>query len=512
MNRFKQQIHNLEDIIKSCAPNAYYVGGCVRDYFLKKYSYDIDLTMPRCQVKDAAFKLAKILKASVFEMDPQFCVWRLTAKNGLQIDLCAFVGGSIEKDLKRRDFTINALAYPVGGQLKIKTKKEGKKVSVLLTGLEWGNIVDLNSGIDDINAKIIRANTNKVFTEDPLRLLRAFRMYAELGFNIEPKTFALIRKYSTFIWQAAGERIQEELKRMFFPKGTGLLLRQMDESGILCSLLPELEKQKNCALCYYGEGGVFTHTLKVVERMEFLLNNLQKAFPKFYRKLKPYPQDIFVYKLTALLHDIAKPATAKMINGRLRFFHHEETGAAMAEKFLKRIKVSNDTQKLICKMIYYHLRPSNLASNEIVTDKGIYKFFKELGVAGIPMLLLCWADYTSYVRPRQIYNLMRKSVLPVMTIEEAKQKENTGKTLRHMQMLNFLFSKYFNEAKRFVAPPKIVDGKDIMEVLGIAPGPRVGRILETLTLAQVEGRINGRDEALTFLKENKKTFLGYNNN
>lgn len=507
-----KEITNLEDIIKSCAPDAYYVGGSVRDCFLKKYSCDIDLALPRAGIKEAAFKLGKILKASVFEMDPQFCVWRLTSKNGLQIDLCAFFGGNIEKDLKRRDFTINALAYPVTAPLKIKTKKDGKKLSVLLTKLRRENIIDLNGGLNDITNKIIRANTNKVFEQDPLRLLRAFRTRAELGFMIEPKTVALIKKYSALVWRAAGERIQEELKRILRPDGVAALLREMDGAGVLCVLLPELEKQKTCALCYYGEGGVFTHTLKVVERIEFLLNNLQRALPKFYRKLKPYIPDVCIYKLTALLHDIAKPSTAKMINGRLRFFHHEENGSAMAEKFLRRIKVPNDIQRLICKMIYYHLRPSNLASNEIITDKGIYKFFKELGSAGVPMLLLCWADYTSYVRPRQLYSLMRKSVLPVMTIEEAKKMENTGKTLRHMQMLNFLLGKYFNESKRFVAPPKIIDGKDIMEVLAVAPGPRVGRILETLTLAQVEGKIKNRDEALAFLKVNKKTFLGYNNN
>lgn len=503
---------NLEDIIKSCVPDAYYVGGCVRDSFLKRYSGDIDLTMPKARVKEAAFKLAKKLKASAFEMDPEFCVWRLTAKSGLQVDLCAFVGEDIKQDLKRRDFTINALAYPVGAPLKIKIKKAGKKQTVLLTKLNQDNILDLNGGIADIKNKIIRANTPSVFKEDPLRLLRAFRTQAEIKFTPEQGTFALIKKYSPFLWQAAGERIQEELKRMLRQDGTVKLLKQMDETGILTTLLPELEKQKTCALCYYGEGGVFTHTLKVVERMEFLLNNLPKAFPKFYRKLKPYVQDIAVYKLTALLHDIAKPATAKMFGGRLRFFHHEEQGSLMAEKFLKQIKMSNDEQRLICKMIYYHLRPSNLASNEIVTDKGIYKFFKELGDACIPMLLLCWSDYTSYVRPMQVYHLMRKSTLPVMTIEEAKQKQNTGKTLRHMQMLNFLFGKYFNEAKRFVAPPKIIDGKDVMEVLGIPPGPRIGHILEALTLAQVEGKISDRPSALKFLSDNKKTFLGYSNN
>lgn len=502
----------VEDILKLCAPDGYYVGGAVRDALLKRYCGDIDIALPREGVKTAALKLASKLKASAFEMDPEFCVWRITSKSGLQIDLCALVGKTIKDDLKRRDFTVNALAYPVSAPIKIKTKKDGKKTKILLSGLKDADIIDLNSGVEDIKNKIIRANNTKVFEEDPLRLLRAFRASAELKFDIAPQTLKLIKKYSALALNPAGERIQEEFKRIFFAPKTASVLRRMDEVGLLTALIPELEKQKACATCYYGEGGVFTHTMKVVERIEFLLNNLERAFPKFHKKLKPYAQDIALYKMTALLHDIAKPATAKMMNGRLRFFYHEERGSEMSEKFLKSLKYSSDSQKLICKMIYYHLRPSNLASNEIVTDKGIYKFFKELGPAGIPMLLLCWADYTSYVRPMQVYSLMRKSTLPVMTMEEAKKKENVGKTLRHMQMLNFLFGKFFNENKRFIAPPKIIDGRDIMTEVGIPPSPKVGHIMERITLAQVEGKIKNRAEALAFLRNNKETLSRYGDN
>ena len=502
----------LSALIKSCAPEAYFVGGAVRDAFLRRYSGDIDLALRRELVKPCALKLAAKLKASAFEMDPDFCVWRVTAKNGLQIDLCAFAGKDIKADLKRRDFTVNALAYPVASPYKIKTKLADKKLTVLLSSLKKEDVIDLNGGAEDIKNKIIRAGGPKVFIEDPLRLLRAFRACAELKFTIEPKTLSLIKKSSALALKPAGERIQEEFKRIFFAANTANILRAMDGAGLLCALIPQLEDQKDCAVCYYGEGGVFTHTMKVVERMEFLLNNLEKAFPKFHKKIKPCAQDAALYKMTALLHDIAKPATAKMINGRLRFFHHEERGSEMAEKFLKKLKYSCDGQKLICKMIYYHLRPSNLASNEIVTDKGIYKFFKELGPAGLPMLLLCWADYTSYVRPMQVFALMRKSTLPVMTMEEAKKKDNIGKTLRHMQMLNFLFGKYFNEGKRFVAPPKIIDGRDIMSVLNVPPGPRVGRILEAVTLAQVEGKIKNKEQALAWLEKNKNSFLRFDNN
>ena len=503
---------NLGKIIRESVPDGYYVGGVLRDALMRRYSGDIDLAMPREEVKPCALKLASKLKATAFEMDKEFGVWRVSGRNGLQIDLCAFVGKDIKTDLKRRDFTVNALAYPVSSPVKITEKKEGKKIFLKLCSLKKDDIIDLNGGIADIKNKIIRANGPKIFQEDPLRLLRAFRTACELNFKIEDKTFSLIKRNSALAFKPAGERIQEELRRIFLAANTASVLREMDESGVLCTLIPELAKQKDCALCYYGEGGVFTHTMKVVERIEFLLNNLKRAFPKYHAKLKPYVQDISIYKMAALLHDIAKPATAKEINGRLRFFHHEERGSEMAGKFLKKLKFSSDSQRLICKMIYYHLRPSNLASNEIVTDKGIYKFFKELGPAGVPMLLLCWADYTSYVKPRQLSSLMRKSILPVMTMEEAKKTENVGKTLRHMQMLNFLFGKYFNKGKRYTAPAKIIDGRDIMRVLGIPPGPKVGEILEQIILEQVEGKIKNREEALDFLAENKGRFFGCGNN
>ena len=505
-------MRNLAKIIRESVPDGYYVGGALRDALMRRYSCDIDLALPREEVKSCALNLAAKLKASAFEMDKEFCVWRVSGKSGLQIDLCAFVGKDIKTDLKRRDFTINALAYPASSPLKINEKKEGRKIFLKLCAIKKEDIIDLNGGRADIKRKIIRANGPKIFLEDPLRLLRAFRTACELNFKIEKETLSLIKKYSSLARKPAGERIQEELRRIFLTKNTAAVLREMDGSGVLCALIPELAEQKDCAVCYYGAGGVFTHTMKVVERMEFLLNNLKKAFPKYQAKLKPYAADISLYKMAALLHDIAKPATAKEIKGRLRFFHHEERGSEMAENFLKKLKFSSESQWLICKMIYYHLRPSNLASNEIVTDKGIYKFFKELGPAGIPMLLLCWADYTSYVKPRQLPSLMAKSILPVMTMEDAKKKKNVGKTLRHMQMLNFLLGKYFNEGKRYTAPAKIIDGRDIMRVLGIPPGPKVGEILEHIILEQVEGKIKNREEALNFLAENKGRLLVRGNN
>jgi putative nucleotidyltransferase with HDIG domain len=487
-------MENLAKIIRDTAPGAYYVGGALRDSLLKKYSADIDIALPKQDLLPAAKNLARKLKATAFEMDGEFGVWRVSSKNGFQIDVCAIIGKDINQDLKRRDFTVNALACPVG---KVKNIKVKEKKYLLVCDKK--DILDLNGGLKDLKAKVIRANSKTVFKEDPLRLLRAFRACAQLDFKIEAKTLALIKKYSKLAAKPAGERIQEEFKKLFKEKNTAFYLKQMQSCGLFKELLPELEKQIKCAECYYGKGGVWTHTLLVVERMEFLLDKVEEIFKPYGKQMAKISQDKALYKMAAFLHDIAKPATAKMMKGRLRFFYHEEKGAAMAKDFLKKLKYSNDEIKMICKMIEFHLRPSNLASNEIVTDKGIYKFFKELDFAGLPMLLLCWADYTSYVSPVQTRALIKKAHAPVMTIEEARKKENIGKTLRHMQMLNFLISKYFTEQKKIVLPPKLLDGKEVMDILKIPPSPLVGDILEKLTLAQVEGKISDKKSAQNWL-------------
>ena len=495
----------INKIIQEAAPRAYYVGGVLRDGLLGRCSGDIDLALPRDLVKPAACKLAKLLKASAFEMDADFCVWRVSAKNGLQIDLSALIGKDIKEDLKRRDFTINALACAVAVMPPIKTKIADGKLTVLIKPAAK-DILDLNDGVKDIKNKIIRANAKNVFTDDPLRLLRAVRCAAELGFEISKPTCALIKKNAPLITQPAAERVQEELRRVFNRAGTKYYLQKMDNLGLLTTIFPLLAAQKGCAQVYYGKGGVFTHTLDVVDRMELLLKNLKRIFPKYHKKLLPFTQDIALYKMAALLHDIAKPQTAKVMGDRLRFFYHEEEGAKLAEVILKNLKYSAADTRLITKMIAYHLRPSNLASNEIITDRGVYNFFKELGDASVPMLLMCWADYTSYITPAQAMRLVKPSAKPVMTIEAGKKKGALGKTLRHMQVVNFLLGKYFNETKKLVLPRRLIDGRDIISLLKIQPGPKIGIVLEAAVLAQVEGKIKTREQALAWLLQNKKDF------
>ncbi len=492
---------SLADILRQAAPDAYYVGGAVRDSLLKKYSGDIDLALPKERVKPVALSLAKALKAAAFEMDPQFGVWRLVSrKENLQLDLTAFQGKNLKEDLRRRDFTFNALAYPVSAPVILEVKAvKGQKAKLRLKNLQKKFLIDLKGGVADLSAKTIRLNGTHVFVEDPLRMLRVFRHAAELNFVIAPSILKQIKKDAPLIVQSAGERVQEELRRLFNTPRAYAQLSLMDSTGLLTALFPELEPQRTCAECYYGKGGVLKHTLDCFKREEWLLENLSKAFPKYHKKLAVLAENKSLFKMAVLLHDVAKPATAKMVGERLRFFYHEQKGAHMAREILERLHYSKADSRLIGAMIGEHLRPSNLASNDVITDRGAYKFFRDLDTAALPMLLLCWADYTSYITDSQLRRILPRSADKLMSLEKAKKTANIGKTLRHMQVLSLLLQKYFDSPKK-IKPVKLIDGQEVMRALGVPPSPLVGQILEAVALAQVEGKVTTRAEALAFIR------------
>ena len=492
---------DLARVLAQTIPQAYYVGGIVRSSLLKRESTDIDLALPRADVKAAALLLAKKLKAAAFEMDTEYGVWRVvTHKDKIQLDLTAFQGPDLKADLLRRDFTFNALAYPVTALPHIQiTPQKNANAQILLKRLRRDKIIDYAGGLDDVKHKYIRATNPRVFKEDPLRMLRAFRSAAELNFTILPATLMLIKKDAARIQESAGERVREELVRLFNTSCAYEHLVRMDLCGLLTAVFPELAAQRTCAEVYYGKGGVLKHTLLVFKRMEYLLEHIEKAFPRYARKLADVPAQKPLFKMAALLHDVAKPSTAKMKDGRLRFFYHEQQGARMARKILERLHYSRPEMRLIGAMIGEHLRPSNLASNDFITDKGAYHFFRDLGDAAIPLLCLCWADYTSYVSDTQLRRILPHSQEPLMSLAQAQKKSAIGKTLRHLQVLALLFQKFF-EHPRVVRPSRVITGRDIMDALKIPSGPKIGELLEAVAVAQVEGKVQDKKEALAFIK------------
>ncbi|MDD2804044.1 MAG: HD domain-containing protein [Elusimicrobiales bacterium] len=478
-------------------PEAYLVGGALRDALLKRPFKDIDLAVPPSADFGARLRrLARKLGAAAFPLDEANQVWRLTQRRApfAQLDLMPFVGGSLETDLARRDFTINALALRLAPGLKFTARKDG----AFTCKPPRGGLTDLRGGLKDLAARRVRPVAAAVFTEDPVRLLRAFRIAAALDFTLAPETLKAVKAQAGLIKTTAPERVREELLRLLESPVSHKWLALLHKYGLLTAIFPDLAAQETCATDYYGKGGVLTHTLRVVERLDHLLENLDTYLPEHKKvaALLPAPR---LFKLAALLHDIAKPPKAALIDGRLRFFGHEEYGAVMTEKVMGDLRFSRDEIRLVAKIIGTHLRPGNLAANDAISDRAMFRFFRAMGEHTVPLLILCWADHASYVSAEQLRKLKGRLRNEPKPLPAGLPYNSPKKTLRYMQVLNQLFTVYIKKNMQSRSA-RLVDGNDVLKVLKIPEGPRVGELLEKIHLLQFEGKIKTREQALKALK------------
>lgn len=489
---------DLARLIAAVCPDAFYVGGCVRDALLGRPSADLDLALEQPRVRDCARELAVRLGGTAFIIDEENTVVRVTGKTpACQLDLSA-LQGTLPQDLARRDFTVNALAYPASAPCRI-TPAETEPGKLHLSGLTEQFLIDPRGGKTDLEKKRLRA-TEAAFRQDPLRLLRAYRIAGELNLAISPATLRHIRARHALITGVSGERVRDELVRLLALPGVRARLTALDRAGMLCAIFPLLAQQKGCAPQYYGGRGVFSHTLAVCDRLEFLLTHLDQVFPEFHRELAPHAGRPGFLQLVALLHDISKPETAKEINGRLRFFNHEGRGAKRTETIMRELRFSRAEITLASKIVGEHLRPGNLAANRLITPRAMYRFFSELGEAAVPMTLVCWADYASYIPLKTTVRLLPKTrALPQPVSTAELPAKGVRKTLRHMQVLHLMLNTFFKHPKT-VRPEKLLSGTDLMRELGVPAGPAIGRLLEEIRMAQAEGRVGSAEQALALAR------------
>ncbi|MBI4385871.1 MAG: HD domain-containing protein [Elusimicrobia bacterium] len=492
----------------------YLVGGVVRDILQGRRTHDIDVACDDAAALARALErrtggrlvvldeLSKVYRVVLTRMKPPDAAAPREKSNTLraapgalsrpvpQVDVAQIQGKGIEEDLRRRDFTINAMALPIpaaGGRSRL---------------------IDPRGGARDLERGILRAESGRLFSEDPLRLLRAFRIASQLGGRIERRTLGYIRAHRRKISEPAGERIRQELLLLLACPSSHAWLREMDNAGLLTALFAPLEASRRCAEVYYGKGGVLKHSLDAVERMDLLLENMPKIFPGLHREInRAFEADGValarrgpLLRLAVLLHDIAKPPTAKRIGGRLRFFGHDEIGARMAAELLGRLRLSRDEIDAVCAYILHHLRPGNLAANPVISDKAVFRFFRELGRHAVGLILVCWADHASYLSPARLARVLKYCSedphdFPTSRVADPAVR----KTLRHLQVLHYLLFNYFRKRER-VLPPRLIDGTDVMSILSIPPGPSIGKILTLVQEAQAAGKVLDREQALGFIR------------
>ncbi len=488
----------LSKVFAAAHQPVWLVGGSIRDAARGRPFHDLDLACADAHA--LAIRLARAFKGTLVTLDEANAVYRLAlapARGGVlrQIDVAGLQGKTIVSDLARRDFTMNAVALALADELP--------------ASLPESAFLDPRGGLKDLASGVIRADVEENLSDDPLRLLRAFRLAAQLGLVIEPKTLKAIGRLRRLISRPAPERVAAELLLLLAVPGASSWLKQMDECGLLTGVFPELEPSRRCAEGYYGPGGVLTHTLEVCARVDFLLANLRTIYPKLAPDLEAHacarggPPFHALLLLSALLHDVAKPATAKEIGGRLRFFEHDTKGATLTEKILRRLRLSREQIDSAAAIVRYHLRPGHLASGGPLTERAIYRFFRDLGPDAPGLLIVCWGDHASYMPQTRLKRLLETACgeAPRADLSRIRPLE-ARKTVSHLQLVSLLLRRCFSR-DRAPIPVRLLDGNEIMKALKIPPSPRIGEILECLREAQAAGEVLDRKQALAFISRLK---------
>ena len=426
----------------------YLVGGCVRNMLLKKPVKDWDMT-----TNAVPEQMLKIFPKAFY--DNKFGTVGIPIKNGI-IEITTFRtehgysdkrrpdsvkwGKTIEEDLARRDFTINAIA------LRITTNEQ------LLTT----NLIDPYEGQKDIENKIIRAvgNPKERFKEDALRLLRAIRIATELCFTIEECTWKEIACDSPLIKHVSGERIRIELLRIMQSNNSHEGIMLLEKTNLLKYILPELVTGIGVSQTRPGRhhtDDVFTHNVL---------------------SLKFCPSTDPVVRFSALLHDVGKPKVMSKDKDNLVIFHnHEVAGARMAEKICERLKFSKIDKERVVNLIRWHM----FGVNENQTDSAIRRFIRKIGVKNVKdMLDIRIADRLGSGRPADSWRLKLF-------------KEKVEEQLK---------------PAKFSINDLAIDGNDIMKELKIKPGPKIGEILRKLfTEVDEDLSRNNKEYLLKRIKE-----------
>ncbi len=447
------------------------VGGSVRDLLLGEEDLrDIDLLMPRGS-EDVARAFAEAIKGSFFFLDEERRMTRVVKQGDgvtIQFDFTNFEGRDLPSDLERRDFTMNAMAVDLRDFLRNRS----------LAGL-----IDPFRGKEDVKNRLIRMTRPAVLDEDPLRLLRAVRFAATLGFAIEPETALKIRERSALITSPAPERVRDELFSILTERGAEKHLTLLDSLGLLAPLFPELELLRGFAPGRYHIHDVLTHSIKTAGYLDAVLDDLGAISPDHASEVQDHLDEEIEHgvprkaalRFACLLHDNAKPETYSDEGGRIRFHGHDSAGAEKAALICRRFRLSRETEKTVVRVIQQHMRLFNLSAPGGPGRNAMHRYCRDLGNSLPESLLLAQSDAraTCEIMPKEKFTDTEKPMAAV---------------------LDYYYTRFLKVEER-----PLVNGDDLI-ARGLEPGPRFREILEAVKEQQAEGTLTTRQEALDYLE------------
>jgi putative nucleotidyltransferase with HDIG domain len=450
---------------RAAAPEAelLVVGGTVRDALLARPDADVDLAVAGGALA-LAQRIAARLDATAVVLDAERGAARVAAK-GLQLDISDFRAPTLAGDLAARDFTVNALAVDLGRLLDAGRAP----------------IVDPTGGLVDLRARRLRLAGPGVLDEDPLRVLRGVRLEASLGLRLTPATAKALRAAAPRLADVAAERVSEELVALLRLPASGRAVRRADAVGALGVVLPEAEPMRLAAQPAPHRFNVLEHSLRALEAADRVVAR-PTALDPFGEELAAHLAEPLggrltrghALKLAALLHDVSKPETRRLVGGRVRFFEHDVLGAARARAIGERLRLPGRVVALLEQLVRQHLRPMHLAQAGEITRRARLRFYRDLGPDTRDLLLLSLVDAAA---------VTGASPLAVW---------------RRATLIRDLLSGW-REAETTAAAPPLLRGEDVMARYGLAPGPAVGDLLGRAREAQDLGLVRTREEALAYL-------------
>ncbi len=438
----------------------YLVGGAVRDILLGKEIIDRDLIVTDEDAREFSLKAADFFCAKFISLDEINKIYRLVMPDKINyLDITNPIEGSMEKDLNRRDLTVNAICAD------IKT----------------GEILDLCHGLEDFENKIIKGIREENFTDDPLRLLRIFRFHSVLGFEIDLKLLETAKKYSSLINNPARERVEYELMKLFSGNYAHSALIKMDETGILEQIFPFVKELKQVPANAHHHLDLFHHSIETVRQVELLYNEAPAEVKKHLDKIDFGGFSRLAHlKLASFMHDIGKFSTwtIEADTKRHRFIKHDDVGAKMCQPILRELTFSNKQISYIKTIIKNHMYPTMVVSAPELNDKVMMRFVRKAGDDAIDMIIVAKADRLSALGP-----------------EITKETVN-----QNIALLNKLQDFYIKSLETIVPLPKLLNGNEVMEILGISPSPLLGEIMKALREAQISSEVTNKQEAIQFVK------------
>ena len=428
------------------------VGGALRDELLGREVTDIDIAVEGDPEK-AARELAKEVRGPVFRLSEAFGAWRVVDRRGGRVyDFAPLQGDSIEEDLAKRDFTINAMARPRDG----------------------GEVIDPLGGRGDLESRTLRVIGRESYESDPLRPLRLARFAAELGFRPDPETEALTREAASRVCEASGERVFAELRRLVMAEHAVEGFALADRLGLLHAVLPELADLHDVEQSHFHHKDVYGHTLEVLERLIELeaeaTGTLREALDE------PLADELTrgeALRFGALLHDIGKPATHGVrADGRVTFIGHDRLGEDMVRQICRRLRTSERLSRFLGAVTRHHLVLGFLVHERPLDRRAVYRYLKRTSPVAVEVTLLSCADRL------------------------ATRGRNAERAIdAHLELARELMPAALDWRRQ--GPPRLpLRGDELAAELGIEPGPELGRLLAALEEAAYAGEIADRDDAV----------------